>query len=234
MILFPGRHLMGVLECHQSTAPNKMVELKTHTLCMKIGLNSWLKFKLEFFSWINLKFKSEYYSEINKFRILLRDKQFKSYHPFNTSHISYLKKMKIMSYVFWRVPLLIKLQPEKQVQSSGRWLECLGFHQLGLFWRVPQSNYDQKKKVQSYGHRLQRWIVLAGSSQCFFGGFLHQITNYNRKEKVQLSGLLSPFATHVTFYFYYVCTLNEEINLTQEQYGLKVKHPHEHLKHASP
>ncbi len=29
MILFPGRHLMGVLECHQSTPPNNMVELKT-------------------------------------------------------------------------------------------------------------------------------------------------------------------------------------------------------------
>ncbi len=28
MILFPGRHLMGVLECHQSTPLNKMVELK--------------------------------------------------------------------------------------------------------------------------------------------------------------------------------------------------------------
>ncbi len=29
MILFPGRHLMGVLKCQQSTPPNKMVELKT-------------------------------------------------------------------------------------------------------------------------------------------------------------------------------------------------------------
>ena len=32
MILFPGRHLMGVLECHQLTPLNKMVELKTHKL----------------------------------------------------------------------------------------------------------------------------------------------------------------------------------------------------------
>jgi hypothetical protein len=40
----------------------------------------------------------------------------------------------------------------------------------------------------------------------FFGGFLDQITNYDRKKKVQSSGLLTPFATHVTFYFYYVCT----------------------------
>jgi hypothetical protein len=32
MILVPGRHLMGVLEYHQLTPPNKMVELKTHKL----------------------------------------------------------------------------------------------------------------------------------------------------------------------------------------------------------
>jgi hypothetical protein len=32
MILFPGRHLMGVPECHQLTPLNKMVELKTHEL----------------------------------------------------------------------------------------------------------------------------------------------------------------------------------------------------------
>ncbi len=35
MILFPGRHLMGVLECHQLTPPNNMVEFKTHELCAK-------------------------------------------------------------------------------------------------------------------------------------------------------------------------------------------------------
>ncbi len=35
MILFPGRHLMGVLECHQLTPPNKIVELKTNELCVK-------------------------------------------------------------------------------------------------------------------------------------------------------------------------------------------------------
>jgi hypothetical protein len=35
MILFQGRHLMDVLECHQLITPNKMVELKTHELCVK-------------------------------------------------------------------------------------------------------------------------------------------------------------------------------------------------------
>jgi hypothetical protein len=39
----------------------------------------------------------------------------------------------------------------------------------------------------------------------FFSGFLDQITNFNRKKKIQSSGH-PPFATHVTFYFYYVCT----------------------------
>jgi hypothetical protein len=41
MILFPGRHLMGVLECHQLTPPNRMVELKTHELwCTITGKNT--------------------------------------------------------------------------------------------------------------------------------------------------------------------------------------------------
>jgi hypothetical protein len=35
MIIFPGRHLMDVLECHQLIPPNKMVELKTYELCVK-------------------------------------------------------------------------------------------------------------------------------------------------------------------------------------------------------
>ncbi len=65
---------MGVLECHQLTPQNKMVELKTHNLCVKNWVEFILKFKSESFLWIKLKFKSEYYSEINSFRILLRDK----------------------------------------------------------------------------------------------------------------------------------------------------------------
>jgi hypothetical protein len=35
MIIFPGRHIMGVLECHQLIPPNKMVEFKTYELCVK-------------------------------------------------------------------------------------------------------------------------------------------------------------------------------------------------------
>ena len=91
-----------------------------------------------------------------------------------------------MIYVFWRVPLLIKLQPRN----------VWGFHELGLFPRVPRSNYDQKKryshlaivwnisqitasiklrpekKLQLSGHRLQYRIVLAGSLLCFLAGSL--------------------------------------------------------------
>ncbi len=90
--------------------------------------------------------------------------------------------MKILSYVFLRVPSLIKLRPEKKGTVVCRRLECLG---------VPSA-----------------WIVLAGSliklrpekgtvvwplvamSYCFggfvamfFGGFLDQITNYDRKKR---------------------------------------------------
>jgi hypothetical protein len=41
MIIFPGRHLMGVFECHQSTPLNKMVELKNLRMsrCKFGGIN---------------------------------------------------------------------------------------------------------------------------------------------------------------------------------------------------
>ncbi len=65
MILFPGRHLMGVLECHQLTPPNKMVELKTHRLCVK----NWVEFMVEVQIRIFLMDKVEV-----QVRILLRDK----------------------------------------------------------------------------------------------------------------------------------------------------------------
>ncbi len=65
MILFPGRHLMGVLKCHQLTPPNKMVDLKTHRLCV----NNWVEFMVEVQIRIFLKDKVEV-----QVRILLRDK----------------------------------------------------------------------------------------------------------------------------------------------------------------
>ncbi len=47
-----------------------------------------------------------------------------------------------------------------------------GFHELGLFWRVPRSNYNRKKKVKLSGHWLQCRIVLAGLLLCFLAGSL--------------------------------------------------------------
>ncbi len=65
MILLPGRHLMGVLECHQLTPPNKMVDLKTHELCVK----NWVEFMVEVQIRIFLMDKVEV-----QVKILLRDK----------------------------------------------------------------------------------------------------------------------------------------------------------------
>jgi hypothetical protein len=65
MIFFPGRHLMGVLECHQLTPPNKILEFKTHELCVK----NWFKFMVEVQIRIFLIEKLEV-----QVRILLRDK----------------------------------------------------------------------------------------------------------------------------------------------------------------
>ncbi len=87
-----------------------------------------------------------------------------------------------MSYVFLRVPSLIKLQPEKKVQLSGRQLECLGV----LSARIVSAGSSIKKiqpekKVQSSVHWLQCRIVLAGSSLCFLEGSLIKLQIMTRK-----------------------------------------------------
>ncbi len=56
---------MSVLECHQLTPPNKMVELKPHKLCVK----NWVEFMVEVQIRIFLMNKLEV-----QVRILLRDK----------------------------------------------------------------------------------------------------------------------------------------------------------------
>jgi hypothetical protein len=56
---------MGVLECHQLTPPNKMVELKTHKLCVK----NWVELMVEVQIRIFLMDKLEV-----QVRTLLRDK----------------------------------------------------------------------------------------------------------------------------------------------------------------
>jgi hypothetical protein len=65
MTLFSGRYLMGVLECHQLTPPNKMVELKTHRQCVKIQVEFIVEVQIRIF----LMDKVEV-----QVRILLKDK----------------------------------------------------------------------------------------------------------------------------------------------------------------
>ncbi len=70
-------------------------------------------------------------------------------------------KMKIMSYVFWRVPSLINLQPEKTIQPEKRYSHlAVGWNKSqitqSLFCWNTNTNYDWKKirpekKVQSSG-----------------------------------------------------------------------------------
>jgi hypothetical protein len=80
--------------------------------------------------------------------------------------------MKNMSYVFWWVPSLIKLQPEKNGTvvwpSVGMFGGCMSLDCFSGFL----DQITTRKKVQSSGHWLQCWIVLAGLLLCFSVGSL--------------------------------------------------------------
>ncbi len=56
---------MGVLECHQLTPPNKMVELKTQELCVKNRVEFMVEVKIRIFLMDKLEIQV---------RIILRDK----------------------------------------------------------------------------------------------------------------------------------------------------------------
>ncbi len=56
---------MGVLECHQLTPPKKMVELKTHKLCVKNRVEFTVEVQIRIFLMDKLEVQV---------RILLRDK----------------------------------------------------------------------------------------------------------------------------------------------------------------
>jgi hypothetical protein len=90
--------------------------------------------------------------------------------------------MKIMSYVFWRVPSSIKLQPEKRCSCLAIGWNVWGFHQLGLFWRVPQSNYDRKKGTVVWPS-VAMSDYFGGFVAMFFGRFLDQNPNYDQEKK---------------------------------------------------
>ncbi len=90
---------------------------------------------------------------------------------------------------------------KKKLQTSGCWLECLGVPSARI---VVAGSLIKLRPEKEEGTVV--WSSVA-MSDCFgrfiamfFGGFLDQITNYGRKKKVQSSGLLAPFATHVTFF----------------------------------
>jgi hypothetical protein len=87
---------------------------------------------------------------------------------------------------------------KQKVQLSGRWLECLGVPSAWIVLAGSLIKLQPEKKVQLSGYWLQCWIVLAGLSLCFLVGSSIKLQIATGK-KVQLSGSLTPFATHATF-----------------------------------
>ncbi len=92
-----------------------------------------------------------------------------------------------MSYVIWRVPLLIKLRPEKKYSCLAIGWNVWGSHELGLFWRVPRSNYNWKKRHSclAIGCNVGLfWQVC----RCVFWRVPQSNYKLRPKKKVQLSG----------------------------------------------
>ncbi len=91
-----------------------------------------------------------------------------------------------MSYVFWRVPLPIKLRPEKKGtvvwpsvgMFGGAWIVSVG----------SSIKLNPEKKVTVIWPSVAMSDCFDRFVAMFFGGFLDQITNYDRKKKVQSSG----------------------------------------------
>jgi hypothetical protein len=127
---------MGVLECHQLTALNKMEELKTPELCLKNQVKFMVEVQIRIFLMDKLKFKSEYYSEINSF-IYYSEINSLNHITLLIRAISHILKNENYELCFLVGSFVDQITTGKKVQSSGRWLE---------FWGVPSA-----------------WIVLAGS-----------------------------------------------------------------------
>ena len=152
MILFPGRHLMGVLECYQLTPLNKMVELKTHKLwCQYNGcthcVNSNESSREDYSSRQTLYVVTLTLNKKQKMKIMSRVAQLillvvvsvcvlcfvfcavsKTIWCSQVSPISYFKKWKLWAMYFGGFLCRSnynrkKIRPEKKVQSSGRRLE---------------------------------------------------------------------------------------------------------------
>ncbi len=88
-----------------------------------------------------------------------------------------------MSHVFWWVPSSIKLWPEKKVQLSGRWLECLGVPWAWIVLAGSSIKLQQEKKGTVIWPLVAMSDCFGGFVAMFFGRFLNQITNYDQKKR---------------------------------------------------
>ncbi len=199
MIIFPGRHLMGVLECHQLTHLQirwwnwKPMSYDVNTMdalivSIQIVLVGRIIHPAKFYVY-SLLLENEPTSIYSHLTRKEKWKLWVGWHgsscwllclcvlyfvfcaaskTIQCSQVSpYLIfwKMKIMSYVFRRVSLSIKLRPEKitigkigTIQLSGRRLEQISDNHL--LCQNTNTNYHRKKlrpekKVQSSGRRLE-------------------------------------------------------------------------------
>ncbi len=73
-----------------------------------------------------MKFKSEYYSKINSFRILLRDINSLNHITHSIRVISHIMKNESYELCFLAGSFINQITTGKKVQLSGHWLECLG------------------------------------------------------------------------------------------------------------
>ena len=105
-------------------------------------------------------------------------------------HISYFEKWKLWAMFFGGFLRWSNYNRKKRSSCLAVNWNVWGFHQLGLFWQVPWSNYHRKKRYSRLAIGCNVWGVGSMSSDCFggfvamfFGGFLDQITNYDRKKR---------------------------------------------------
>jgi hypothetical protein len=75
-----------------------------------------------------------------------------------------------MSYVFWRVPLSIKLRPEKRYSCLAVSWNVWG--SLDCFGRFLEQITTKKKRYSCLAIGCNVGLVLAGSSLCFLAGSL--------------------------------------------------------------
>ncbi len=94
--------------------------------------------------------------------------------------ISHILKSENYELCFLVGSFVDQITPKKRYSCPAVTWNFWGFHELGLFWRVPWSNYDWKK--------LYSCLAIGCNVRLFwqiwlFGRFLDQITNYDRKKR---------------------------------------------------